>query len=700
MTKRRKKVCLRSQVCTVQRVIRKYKKRKRLKIRPKICSEHPIYRSKTDRILSQMSTKSDDRLATIVTLFSEGYSLPFIARYKQKETGPVDERELRQIDLEFSTLMEIETRRDEAVLLLRSQPDTPNRQSLIDECMEAHTVAQIDEIMEFKRTSEKEIGFQKATCDFGAVTIFLDIQAILRNMHAEIVHKDATPQCTKNVQILIAHSVWRDDDLRELCRRIFTRKCEILQKIKPHQWMKIRREKDYSVFEPDIILAIPEVVDKVYAAMHKRPRTHGYTQIVKLGVQLAISDYFVPALYEEWIRILNIRADAEAIEYFKVNLRNKLAQPGLGPVSVIGIDPGLTSGCKAVYINENGDIVHAWKFYTRDDSCTDKFFNEIENITTSESRPIIVLGDGTGSNECRVYLTGIVSSPDWKICLVSESGASRYSISELGMRELPNMDVEYRGAVSIARRAIDPLSEYCKIDPKHLSVGMYQHDIIQHLDQYLPKVVSECINEIDVNTASEYVLQFVPGLTPEFARTIIQHRPFKNRRQLADILPHQTWTHSIGFLLVKNSNWTPLDATCIHPNDYSIANQILQNDANFFSPHIPQHTGCEITQEMKASLYELLTHPTKKPIEPIHVAPIQTKQSSQNTKITGTVRNITAFGAFVNIGANSNDALLHISEYPTGITDPHYYRVNQTVQVKIIKITPGNKERIELSVRF
>jgi uncharacterized protein len=292
------------------------------------------------------------------------------------------------------------------------------------------------------------------------------------------------------------------------------------------------------------------------------------------------------------------------------------------------------------------------------------------------------------------------------MAIVDESGASYYSISELAMVECPQLSVEFRGAVSILNRVIDPLSEYTKIEPHHLSVGMYQHDIKpKKLSKFLEDIVSECIADVgvNVNTASESILRFVPGLNRRSAKEIVHYRrksPLQNRNDLMNIygIGHVTFDHCAGFLKVETPNSIPLDSTPVHPDDYVIANEVARRHPElnkYYSSSIPPVTEV-ISQEDETRIMHLLTlSDPRSSMDPIEIRPA--KAWVNDTLISGIqvgmvmdgiVRNITSFGAFIQLVDSGicKDGLLHISEYPIGVYDVHYYKLNQRVPVRILDI--------------
>ena len=685
----------------------------------KISKQNVIFQM--DRVLTDMSQfvsgMTRDQLSRVVGFFNEGFSLPFIARYKQKETGSIDEQNLRQIDLQFPILMEVESTRVACISKITELKDIDieMKEILIQQIVASGTVSEIKSLM--PKNNMKETKLRQALADSEAVDMIEHIRSCFAPTCSHL--QKIFPSLRAHLETLVS-ALWilKDLDMRNLAYSVLTKHCFYFRTVRPHQWLADKRAgtNKYTLSNS----AIDDLLNHFFKALapnsaSRSAQPHSCLRLVMDGFRTSITDYLLPAVKRSWTQQLDAKAELEAMEYFKVNLRHKLLQPGVPSGGLImGIDPGLASGCKAVILNGQDHIVGTGKFNSKTIPIN---IDGFKAICGQFNIRLIVLGDGTGSLECQMFLAHLL--PDIPVCIVSESGASRYSISELGMEELPNMPVEYRGAVSIARRAIDPLSEYCKIDPQHLSVGMYQHDLKgKELEKNLAKIVSECVAlvGIDINTASESVLRCVPGLNKSSAKAIIQYREstrkFENRHEVLQVkgIGPVTWTHCIGFLQVKNSTWTPLDCTCVHPDDYAIANQIVKTLPEFrhlVSPNIPIYNG-EVSLDMQKQILELLK-PENTDEEPMKIQQAKTlgavTELVEGAVVNGTVSNITAFGAFVSLAACGckEDGLLHVSQYPLGIRDPHFYKINQTVQVKVVKITTenvmnGNKSKTKLKI--
>ena len=678
-------------------------------------------------------------LQSLVKMMNDGMTMPFIARYRAKEIQPINEVELRAIHRTYDDVMELEVAKVSAINSVNLPENDVNMHAfLVHQIDNAISVSEVSELVKpFKETSKKVSKLRSAIENVEAVDVAKLVKSCCSNT---CKHVDLKSWFYSDIIILLSAAVFADEDCRKLARRVLRRHCAEVDSIKSHQWLAIKRsgEEKPSVFPIDAS-ACKELIVAIYRALAPVA-----TQIKSLnanlvmkpdsclrtfveGIKLAVVDHFVPAIRREWIAELNREAVSDSLDMFEVNLRNKLLQPPVAHVSgfVFGIDPGLASGCKVACIDASGAAVDTFKFSPNLTKVnTETFWRYLSQYKPS----LIVVGDGTGSIETRKFLAQV--APNQLSCIVSESGASRYSVSELAMRELPNLPIEFRGCVSIARRVIDPLSEYVKIEPKHLSVGMYQHDIPpRKLEKNLADAVSNCVADVGVNlnTASEQLLSAVPGLNKGTAAAIVKYRdtngPFRNRKQLLDVkgVGPVSWTHAVGFLQVPNSDWTPLDNTPVHPEDYPVANEVVRRHHDFhrlYSPIIPPPSTV-ISEDMELTVLRLLTlsNPREsidgisvKIAKDFDIAGSGDLSSLEGRHIDGTVRTVTSFGAFLDISdaGVTSDGLLHISQYPMGASDPHYYRVNQLVRVKIMKVEeekgghPSRKSklRIQLSTRF
>jgi uncharacterized protein len=569
---------------------------------------------------------------------------------------------------------------------------------------------------------DQTLKVQSAFENLAAVEIANHVRACCRgDCMLASEHKSDLP----DTLTVLAAWILSDPDYREVAKRVLRRGSRDMCHMKPHQWLSLRREgkatSEFFQIEAssvvELIVALHQAITSRSLSLSAAIPTHSCLDVLIRGIRECIISFILPSVRREWVVELNRKSEMHALENFRANLRNKLLQPGIHvPGVVMGIDPGLASGSKVV-IMTSCRCMDTFKF----NACKVSSKIDIDTFQRyyAQHKPeLIVVGDGTGSLETRKFIANL--HPEVDMCVISETGASHYSISERSMQELGNLAVEYRGCVSLVRRALDPLAELSKIEPQHLSVGMYQHDLGQkQLKMFLHEVVRECVACVgaDINQTSEDILALVPGLDAHKAHAIMYYksqvigRDFRNRAELLEVpgIDHQSWTEAIGFIRVSKSDLSPLDATAVHPEMYMIANEVVRHHpewAHLYSYRIPS-PAWPVTQSDEADVLRLLTlSDPRDSIDPIAVKPAKewVKQTiTPGSQTYGTIQTVTSFGAFVslrNLGISS-DGLLHVSKYPIGVVDPHYYKANQEVLVQIESVEVVNgKKRISLTTRF
>ena len=421
------------------------------------------------------------------------------------------------------------------------------------------------------------------------------------------------------------------------------------------------------------------------------------------------------------------RADVEAIRIFADNLKQLLLAPPLGAKQVMGLDPGFRTGCKLVCLDRQGKLLYHDTIYPHlSESQTRQAAEKVREICSRFEIEAIAVGNGTAGRETEAFLrtVGLPEQPKGlpAVIMVNESGASIYSASEVAREEFPDLDLTVRGAVSIARRLMDPLSELVKIDPKSIGVGQYQHDVDQTaLKQALDDVVISCVNHVgvDVNQASAQLLTYVSGLGPQLARNIVLHRnengPFDSRQALKKVkrLGPKAFEQAAGFLRIREGS-NPLDASAVHPESYPIVDAMAKD------------LGCTVTDLMKTAelrgridisryvtgsvglptlkdILNELAKPGRDPREPFEMGFTSGVEKMEDLrigmKLPGIVTNVTAFGAFVDVGVHQ-DGLVHVSELSDRfVKNPQdVVKVNQKVQVTVLDVDLDRK-RISLSMK-
>jgi len=417
------------------------------------------------------------------------------------------------------------------------------------------------------------------------------------------------------------------------------------------------------------------------------------------------------------------RADSEAIRVFADNLRELLLAPPLGQKNVLAIDPGIRTGCKVVCLDRQGKLLSTHTIYPfESEKSRLTSAATLDELFKSYEVEAIGVGNGTGGRETESFVRSLDFSRNIPVVMVNESGASVYSASEIGRADFPDLDVTFRGAISIGRRLMDPLAELVKIDPKSIGVGQYQHDVNQHgLKRSLDDVVMSCVNAVgvEVNTASEQLLTYVSGLGPQLAKNIIAYRnergPFPSREDLKKVprLGSKAFEQAAGFLRIRNGK-KPLDASAVHPESYPIVefmardlgcsvkdfhDETLGHQINL-SRYVTDKVGLPTLIDILAELAKPGRDPRKQ-FESFGFAEGAKKIEDlrPGMRLPGVVTNVTNFGAFVDIGVHQ-DGLVHVSHLADRfVRDPHQVvRINQRVTVTVLGVDL-ERNRISLSMK-
>ncbi len=445
-------------------------------------------------------------------------------------------------------------------------------------------------------------------------------------------------------------------------------------------------------------------------------------------VRLAVHDSFKRLLslsMETDIRLLmKESADREAIRVFAENLRQLLLAAPLGEKSILAVDPGFRTGCKMVCLDRQGQLLYTETMYPHEpQKRTEEAAKMIARIVEKYSVEVIAVGNGTAGRETETFLRGLQLPRQVTSVMVNESGASIYSASDVAREEFPDYDITVRGAVSIGRRLMDPLAELVKIDPKSIGVGQYQHDVDQgYLRDALNDVVVSCVNAVgvEVNTASKQLLTYVSGLGPRLAQNIVEYRtahgPFRSRKELLKVsrLGEKAFEQAAGFLRIRDSEH-PLDASAVHPERYELVNamardlgctvsRLMQDDSVRKSIDLRQYTNDAVGMPTLNDIMQELARPGRDPRQQFELFQFAEGVNSigdvkAGMKLPGIVTNVTAFGAFVDIGVHQ-DGLVHISQLSNRfVRDPaEVVKVHQRVMVRVVEVDLQRK-RIQLSMK-
>lgn len=689
--------------------------------------------------------------AATVKLLAEGGTVPFIARYRKEATGGIDEVAIAAIRDRLAQLKAIEERRGAIIKSLEERKLLTD--ALKSSIQNADTLARLEDVYQpykpkrrTKATIAREKGLeplaekiweQLPNCDpESEAKAFIDSEKEVAN----------SEEALAGARDIVAEWVNDNADARAELRSYYLSESTLASKVmlgKESEGEKFRDYFDWS--EPASkapshrILAIRRGESEMTLSMTVRPDEDA--AISKLEhrfvsgqspasqqVRLAIKDGFNRLLsisMETAARLgLKKRADQEAISVFASNLRELLLAPALGQKAVVAIDPGFRTGCKLVALDPQGKLLFDSVIYpTHGARQQGEAKDLLLGICKQFKIDAIAIGNGTAGRETEAFIKGCGLPKTIAIISVNESGASIYSASEAAREEFPDKDITVRGAVSIGRRLTDPLAELVKLDPKSIGVGQYQHDVDQRaLKGSLDDVVLSCVNGVgvEINTASKQLLSYVSGLNPRLAEAIVAQRntqgPFKSRREIKKVagIGPKAFEQAAGFLRIRDAA-NPLDRSAVHPERYGLVEQMAKdltvsvNDLMTDSSargkvDIQQYATDEVGEPTLKDILQELARPGRDPREQFEVVQFkegvnQISDLREGMKLPGIVTNVTAFGAFVDIGVHQ-DGLVHISQLAdVFVKDPNeHVKVGQKTHVTVTEIDLARK-RLALSMK-
>ena len=685
-----------------------------------------------------------------VSLLRQGATIPFIARYRKEATGNLDEVAITAIRDRLSQLEELDARK--ATVLKSLETHGHLTDELKQKVISAADMASLEDIYlpyRPKRRTKAMIAREKGLEPL-ALKILEQTEQDPFQLAAEFLdpEKDvvSTDDALVGARHIIAEIINEDPVSREKMRDLYFTKGIIQTRVISGKEAEGAKYRDYFDWQEPAarvpshrILAMRRGEKEAILNLRITPPEQDAlvlleTLFVKgdtaasMQVNLAVQDCYKRLLshsMETEIRLATKqRAEKQAIEVFARNLRQLLLTPPLGPKRVMGIDPGFRTGCKLVCLDRQGKLLHHDTIYPHLNEQKDRQAAEtITNLSQRYRIEAVAVGNGTAGRETETLIRKIDAIKEIPVILVNESGASVYSASEAARREFPDLDLTIRGAVSIARRLMDPLAELVKIDPKSIGVGQYQHDVDQSaLKLALDDVVISCVNAVgvDLNRASAELLAYVSGLGPQLASNIVTYRnengPFSSRTELKAVprIGPKAYEQSAGFLRIYDGA-NPLDASAVHPESYPVVDAMardqncavanLMADASLrakieVSRYITDQIGRPTLMDILAELAKPGRDP-RQAFEAVEFAEGVNKISDlePGMKVPGIVTNVTAFGAFVDIGVHQ-DGLVHISELSDSyVKDPtDYVNVQQKVNVRIIAVDLERK-RISLSMK-
>ena len=706
-------------------------------------------------ILRQLATElsiNEKQIKAAVGLLDEGNTVPFIARYRKEVTDGLTDEQLRDISERLNYLRGLNTRKEEVIRLITEQDKMTD--DLAIKIASAATLTEVEDLYRpykqkrktraamakekglddlanlilSKKASDKEI--QKQAEKFldaeKGVESISDALAGAKDIVAETISDDA--ELRKKMRIaarvkgeLTALAATEESTVYDLYYNF----SEPVSSMPPHRILALNRAEKEKVLNVKVALedaAIQVLLKKMVIG----EEGHG---LYEDALSDAYKRLIFPATEREIRNELTEKAEAQAIKVFAENLKNLLLTAPVKGKTVMGLDPGYRTGNKVAVVDETGKVLDTGVVYmTLDNHDLSKAKDILVKLIKKHNVSIIAIGNGTASKETEIAVADMIKEYALSIhyIVVSESGASVYSASKLASQEFPEYDVSLRSAVSIARRLQDPLAELVKIDPKAIGVGQYQHDVNQkQLNETLSGVVEACVNQVgvDLNTASPSLLKYVAGISSSVAENIVAHRNnigrFETREQLKDVskLGPKVFQQCAGFLRIPKGK-NVLDNTAIHPESYGVAKQLMlkqgfsasSDSLNQMRDKLDKLNAKDIAAELNIGLPTLtdilteLKKPGRDPREafepPVLKSDIMHLEDLKSGMImTGTVRNVVDFGAFVDIGVHQ-DGLVHLSEISdTFISHPlDKLKVGDVVDVKVLSVDV-DKKRIALTIK-
>ncbi len=700
------------------------------------------------RQIAGMLPIAEKQIAATIELLDEGATIPFISRYRKEKTGGLNEVEIENIRTCYDKLKETAKRKETIIATIEEQGQlTPELRKRIDATWDATELEDIYLPYKPKRKTRAEAARQKGLEPLATLLMLQretqpEAQAA-RYVKGEV--KDAE-DALKGARDIIAEHVSEDERARNSIRSIFTRQAtltakvtkgkeqeaanyrdyfdysESLRRCSSHRLLAIRRAEAEGLLKVSISPDDDECLDRLDRQFVKG--RNASSQQVAEAVKDAYKRLLKPSIETEFAAISKEKADDEAIQVFTANLRQLLLAPPLGQKRMMGIDPGFRTGCKVVCLDAQGNLLHNENIYPHPPVSKGKeAMARLSKMIEAYQIEAIAIGNGTASRETEEFLKKMTFPRNVQIFVVSEQGASIYSASKIAREEFPDYDVTVRGAVSIARRLMDPLAELVKIDPKSIGVGQYQHDVDQtKLKKSLDQTVESCVNLVGVNlnTASSHLLTYISGLGPQLAQNIVNYRqqngPFASRKELLKVprMGAKAFEQCAGFLRIAGGK-NPLDNTAVHPESYHIVEQmahdlgctvdtLIADKELRRKVELKKYVTAEVGMPTLQDIMQELDKPGRDPRGTIKAFEFDSSVHTiddlrEGMELPGIVGNITNFGAFVDIGIKEN-GLIHLSQMADRyVSNPaDILSIHQHIRVKVLGIDKERK-RIQLTLK-
>lgn len=698
--------------------------------------------------------------ANIVDLIEEGNTIPFIARYRKEMHGGQSDELLRDFSDRLTYLKNLTARKDEVRAAIEGQGKwTDELAAALDKAVTLTEVEDVYRPYKQKKKTRASVAVERGLEPLADIIFAQEMKECdLATLASEYIDEEkgvaSAEDAINGAKDIIAERVSDDAEIRKALREfimeegtvssafndkqedkeklnVYEMYKEFSEKIKTlpsHRILALNRGEKDECLKVTVACDNDRAVEKIKAKFMK---PSAFDKEMSEAIEDSYDRLIFPSIEREVRNELTDKANEQAIKMFEVNLKPLLMQPPLKGKVIIGLDPAYRTGCKIAVIDQSGNMLdHTVIFPTPPQNKIEEAKRVMLGLIKKYNADVISIGNGTASKESEIFVADLIKDCPRKVqyMVVNEAGASVYSASKLGTEEFPNEDVTVRSAVSIARRLMDPLAELIKIDVKSIGVGQYQHDMPQkRLTEVLEGVVEDCVNSVgvDLNTASYSLLAYVSGLNTSIAKNIVAYRaktPFTDRRQLLEVgkLGPKAFQQCAGFLRIQGGD-SVLDNTGVHPESYEAAEKLLKK-YGYTDDDVKSGGLGDLKAKVKAdgeekvaeeigvgalTLHDIVEEILKPgrdiradlPAPVLRADLMDMKDLKEGMELTGTVRNVIDFGAFVDIGVH-HDGLVHVSEISDRfIKHPsEALSVGQVVKVKVIGVDPV-KQRINLSIK-
>ena len=709
-------------------------------------------------ILTEEFSLKKWQIENTIELIDDGNTIPFIARYRKERTGSLDDEILRTLSDRLSALRSLEDRKSEVTRLIDEQGKLTDE--LIHDISEAKTVSELEDIYRPYRPKRRTRAIIARERGLEPLAKLILKQDIFKGSMTEYAEKyidkekgvENEQDALNGAMDIIAEEISDNANFRKHIKEVTRREANIvtkaakdedsvyrlyydfsepLKKLAHHRLLAVNRGEKEGFLRVSFDMDEQKILN--YLERELIPKKESITsEYVRAAIADSYKRLIAPSVENEIRSLMTEEAQEASIKVFSQNLSGLLLQPPVRNHIVLGFDPGYRTGCKTAVVDETGKVLDTGIVYcTLPNHDKDKAKKILKDMIDRNHVDLISIGNGTASKESEIFIAELIKELPQKVCYVmtNEAGASVYSASKLASEEFPQYDVALRSAVSIARRVQDPLAELVKIDPKSIGVGQYQHDMNQkRLGEALGGVVESCVNSVgvDLNTASPSLLSYIAGINKTVAKNITlyreEHGRFQSRRDLLKVpkLGNKAFEQCAGFLRIADGD-NVLDNTSVHPESYKAAEKLL-TELGYTENDVINGNISDIKERMKKldlhdltdklgigeitlkdiadSLLKRGRDPRDELPQPVLRSDILSMEDLKPDMIlTGTVRNVIDFGAFVDIGVHQ-DGLVHISQicdryikHPTDVLS-----VGDVVKVKVLEVDPA-KKRISLSMK-